>query len=106
MSSPLIASADRASWTVDTSLTTTFDFDYQGGRDQLLRLYDRGTRKQWIGADRLDWSLEVDPTDPLGMPDQSIPIADTAAVGPDERGGSQRGAPPRRGVALLAVHAR
>ncbi len=77
MSSPLIASADRASWRIDTSLTTAFDFDYQGGREQLLRLYDRGTRKQWIGADRLDWSLEVDPTDPLGMPDQSIPIADT-----------------------------
>ena len=77
MSAPLIASADRASWHIDTSMTTAFDFDYQGGREQLLRLYDRGTRKQWVGADRLDWSLEVDPSDPLGMPDQSIPIADT-----------------------------
>ena len=106
MSAPLIASADRASWHIDTSLTTAFDFDYQGGREQLLRLYDRGTRKQWMGADRLDWSLEVDPTDPLGMPDQSIPDRRHPAVGPDERAGSQRGAPPQRGLALLAVHAR
>jgi hypothetical protein len=64
-------------WAVDSALTTTFDFDYEGGREQLLRLYDKGTRKQWLAADRLDWSIDVDPTDPLGMPDQSIPIADT-----------------------------
>jgi hypothetical protein len=68
-------------WAVDSTLTTTFDFDYQGGRDHLLRLYDKGTRKQWISSDRLDWSLEVDPTDPLGMPDQSIPISDTPLWG-------------------------
>jgi hypothetical protein len=64
-------------WTIDSALSTTFDFDYQSGRDQLLRLYDKGTRKQWLANDRLDWSTEVDPTDPLGMPDVSIPIADT-----------------------------
>jgi hypothetical protein len=63
-------------WTIDSALTTTFDFDYEAGRDQLLRLYEKGTRKQWLASDRLDWSAEVDPTDPLGMPDQSIPIAD------------------------------
>jgi hypothetical protein len=63
-------------WTIDSALTTAFAFDYQSGRDQLLRLYDKGTRKQWLGADRLDWSIEVDPTDPLGMPDTSVPIAD------------------------------
>jgi hypothetical protein len=65
-----------AVWTIDSALTTAFAFDYQSGRDQLLRLYDKGTRKQWLGADRLDWSTEVDPTDPLGMPDTSVPIAD------------------------------
>jgi P-aminobenzoate N-oxygenase AurF len=64
-------------WTIDSALSTTFDFDYQSGRDQLLRLYDKGTRKQWLANDRLDWSTEVDPTDPLGMPDVSIPIAET-----------------------------
>jgi P-aminobenzoate N-oxygenase AurF len=62
-------------WTIDSALTTTFDFDYESGRDQLLRLYDKGTRKQWLANDRLDWSIDVDPTDPLGLPDESIPIA-------------------------------
>ena len=54
-----------------------FDFDYTGGRDQLLRLYDKGTRRQWIGSDRLDWSQEVDLTNPVGMPDEIIPIFGT-----------------------------
>jgi hypothetical protein len=59
---------------VDSPSTTVFDFDYTDGRDQLLRLYDKGTRRQWIGADRLDWSLDVDPDNPLGMPDEVHPL--------------------------------
>ena len=62
-----------------------FDFDYQDGRDQLLRLYDKGTRRQWIGSDRIDWSRELDPDNPLGMPDELIPIFGTPVVGQDER---------------------
>ena len=49
----------------------------QGGRDQLLRLYDKGTRRQWIGSDRLDWSLEVDPDNPVGLPDELSPLFGT-----------------------------
>ncbi|HXX90156.1 MAG TPA: ferritin-like domain-containing protein [Acidimicrobiales bacterium] len=62
-----------APWAVESPATTVFDFDYTGGRDQLLRLYDKGTRRQWIGSERLDWTLEVDPENPLGMPDESHP---------------------------------
>jgi hypothetical protein len=57
--------------------TTVFDFDYTDGREQLLRLYDKGTRRQWIGSDRLDWSHEVDPDNPVGWPDEIIPIYGT-----------------------------
>jgi hypothetical protein len=57
--------------------TTVFDFDYTDGREQLLRLYDKGTRRQWIGSDRLDWSLEVDLDNPVGWPDEIIPIFGT-----------------------------
>src|SRR5438105_12246300 len=64
-------------WEIDTSATTVFDFDYKGGRDQLLRLYDKGTRRQWIGSDRLDWSLDVDPEGPVGMPDELHPVFGT-----------------------------
>jgi hypothetical protein len=62
---------------VDSPITTVFDFDYTHGRDQLLRLYDKGTRRQWIGSDRLDWSLEVDLENPVGMPDEINPLFGT-----------------------------
>src|SRR5579859_6906244 len=78
--SPTIQDSERAfeqKWGVESPSTTVFDFDYTGGRDQLLRLYDKGTRKQWIGSDRLDWSLEVDPDYPVGMPDELSPLFGT-----------------------------
>ncbi len=68
---------DEHGWGLDSPATTMFDFDYQDGRDQLLRLYDKGTRRQWIGSDRVDWSGEVDPDNPLGIPDDIIPIVGT-----------------------------
>jgi hypothetical protein len=40
----------------------------------LLRLYDKGTRKQWLAKERLDWSIEVDRSNPLGLPDDAVAI--------------------------------
>ena len=71
------AGADEHGWALASPSTTVFDFDYQDGRDQLLRLYDKGTRRQWIAKDRLDWSIEVDHDDPLGLPDEIGPLFDT-----------------------------
>jgi len=59
---------------IESPTTTIFDFDYTAARDQLLRLYDKGTRRQWIGSDRLDWSLEIDLDNPVGMPDEINPL--------------------------------
>jgi hypothetical protein len=64
-------------WGIASPATTMFDFDYTGGRDQLLRLYDKGTRRQWIGSDRLDWSLDIDLDNPAGMPDEINPLFGT-----------------------------
>jgi para-aminobenzoate N-oxygenase AurF len=66
-----------SSWDIPSPATTVFDFDYTDGREQLLRLYDKGTRRQWIGSDRLDWSLEIDPERPVGMPDNLHPLFGT-----------------------------
>jgi hypothetical protein len=66
-----------ASWEIESPATTTFDWGYTDGRENLLRLYDKGTRRQWIGNDRLDWSLDVDPTNPVGMPDDIHPLFGT-----------------------------
>lgn len=68
---------ETPSWQFPATATTAFDWAYDDGRDQLLRLYDKGTRRQWIGSDRLDWSVEVDPDNPLGMPDEVIAIHGT-----------------------------
>jgi hypothetical protein len=70
-------SGDASSWEIPSPATTVFDFDYEDGREQLLRLYDKGTRRQWIGKDRLDWSIEIDPENPLGLPDEINPIFGT-----------------------------
>jgi P-aminobenzoate N-oxygenase AurF len=61
-------------WPIESPSKTIFDFDYTGGRDQLLRLYDKGTRRQWIGSDRIDWSEDVDVDNPVGMPDEIHPL--------------------------------
>src|SRR3974390_2851962 len=78
--SPSTTDADLAfepRWGVESPSTTVFDFNYTGGRDQLLRLYDKGTRRQWIGSDRLDWSEHVDLDNPVGMPDEIHPLFGT-----------------------------
>ena len=80
-------------WSLDSPATTVFDFDYTEGRDQLLRLYDKGTRRQWIGSDRLDWSLDVDPLNPVGMPDDLHPLFGTTwweKMTDEERGEAKR----------------
>jgi hypothetical protein len=67
--------SESMAWPVGSPATSMFDFDYQGGRDQLLRLHDKGTRRrQWIGSDRLDWDHELHPDNPAGMPDEAHPL--------------------------------
>ena len=65
---------NEARWDVESPATTTFDWEYDQGREQLLRLYDKGTRKQWRAQDRIDWSVDVDLDNPLGFDDQYMPI--------------------------------
>ena len=65
------------SWGLPAAGSTIFDFDYTNGRDELLRLYDKGTRRQWVASDRIDWSVDVDFENPLGVPDESIMLVGT-----------------------------
>jgi hypothetical protein len=84
---------DERKWGIESPATTVFDWGYQGGREQLLRLYDKGTRRQWIGSDRIDWSTEIDPDNPAGMPDEIVPIFGTKwwdAMSASERGQVKR----------------
>ncbi len=46
-------------------------------QDNLLALYAKGKDKQWDAAKRIDWDLEVDPYDVLGIPDHAMAIYGT-----------------------------
>ena len=65
---------DDPTWPVHGSFDTTFRWEYADGRDALLKLYAKGKAKQWDAAERIDWSLDLDPENPEELPDESIPI--------------------------------
>ncbi|HXJ35011.1 MAG TPA: ferritin-like domain-containing protein [Candidatus Eisenbacteria bacterium] len=66
------AGADR--WDVRGTFDTTFRWEYQDGRDALLKLYTKGKQRQWDADTRIDWSQDLDPENPEQLPDESIPI--------------------------------
>ncbi|ROO90827.1 para-aminobenzoate N-oxygenase AurF [Actinocorallia herbida] len=64
-------------WAVPVGGDALFTWDYDQRSDRLINLYAKGKQRQWDADTRLDWSREVDPGDPLGMPDELIWIADS-----------------------------
>jgi hypothetical protein len=65
---------EQTRWQVPGGGTTVFDWEYDEGRDRLLNLYEKGKQKQWDGAERLDWTIEIDTANPMGVPEQAIAI--------------------------------
>jgi hypothetical protein len=66
---------EKTGWqTADKSGTATFTWDYDDGREKLLSLYDKGKRKQWNTAERIDWSHQPDLDNPLLISDELVPI--------------------------------
>ncbi|MEN8650929.1 ferritin-like domain-containing protein [Streptomyces sp. 21So2-11] len=61
-------------WEVPASGAARFSWEYDEGRARLLALYQKGKDKQWDGATRIDWGIEVDPYDPLGTPDEALSL--------------------------------
>ncbi|WP_042366222.1 ferritin-like domain-containing protein [Streptacidiphilus neutrinimicus] len=61
-------------WTVPAAGSARFNWEYDEGRERLLNLYQKGKDKQWDQVKRIDWSLEVDPYDPLGVPDEAMTL--------------------------------
>ncbi|HWH28353.1 MAG TPA: ferritin-like domain-containing protein [Mycobacteriales bacterium] len=54
-----------------------FTWEYDDGRDRLLALYQKGKDKQWDSVHRIDWDLDVDPANALGLPVETISIYGT-----------------------------
>src|SRR5262245_55326783 len=65
-------------WDVPQSFATTFSWEYEDSRQSLLQLYEKGKRRQWNAAERIDWTQELDPENPEQLPDESMPIFGSA----------------------------
>ena len=61
-------------WKVDSQNDVTFVWEYEDGSDDLLKLYDKGKQQQWDAKERIDWSLDLDPENPMELPDELIRI--------------------------------
>jgi hypothetical protein len=64
-------------WDVPANGSARFNWEYDEGRDRLLSLYQKGKDKQWDATTRIDWSIDVDPVNPIGIPDEFNPFAGT-----------------------------
>jgi len=69
--------AEHATWDVEMQGASRFTWEYDDGRDRLLSLYQKGKDKQWDQVHRIDWDLEVEPHDALGLPVEAISIYGT-----------------------------
>ena len=67
-----VAETSRETWDVPAAGDARFTWEYDEGRARLLALYQKGKDKQWDAQSRIDWSLDVDPTNPIGSPDEFL----------------------------------
>jgi len=65
---------DDTDWTIPGAFPTHFRWEYQDGRENLLKLYQKGKDRQWDASTRIDWSQDLDPENPEQLPDETIPI--------------------------------
>jgi hypothetical protein len=65
---------DPSEWIIPSRFDSLMRWEYEDGRDSLLRLYEKGKDRQWNGSHRIDWSLDLDPENPQLLPDEQISI--------------------------------
>jgi hypothetical protein len=65
-------------WSFPASGEVSLSWDYDTRSRELLELYSKGKQQQWNAEERIDWTLEVDPDDPMQMDEQVIPLFGTA----------------------------
>jgi hypothetical protein len=80
---------EQTKWEVPGGSTTVFNWEYDEGREKLINLYEKGKRLQWNAQERIDWSHDPDLTNPLGGPEEYVPIYGSEMyekLSEDERG--------------------
>ena len=65
---------DVTQWTFDGATDLQFNWEYEHGSAELLTLYEKGKQQQWDASTRLDWSLELNPDNPMELKDEAISI--------------------------------
>jgi hypothetical protein len=65
---------DALEWKIPGQFDTAFEWEYENGRDALLKLYEKGKNLQWNTNVRIDWSQNLDPENPQELPDEGIAI--------------------------------
>jgi hypothetical protein len=68
---------EETHWKFPASGEVAFTWDYDARSEDLLKLYSKGKKEQWDADARIDWSLPVDPEDPMQMDDQVVPLYGT-----------------------------
>jgi P-aminobenzoate N-oxygenase AurF len=66
--------AEFVTWALPAAGDVRFTWEYDEPRDRLLQLYQRGKDRQWDGTKRIDWDQQLDPDNPLRLPDEFLPI--------------------------------
>ena len=61
-------------WAIPAGFESVLRWEYADGRQSLLNLYEKGKNRQWNANDRIDWTLDLDPENPQGLPDKQISI--------------------------------
>ncbi|HUC11763.1 MAG TPA: diiron oxygenase [Stellaceae bacterium] len=65
---------EQTEWKFDGNTETCFTWEYDAPREALLQLYAKGKKQQWDAAERIDWSLDLDPENPMLLDDRVIQI--------------------------------
>jgi hypothetical protein len=68
---------ETTEWKFDGATEIQFNWEYDDGSDALLELYDKGKKQQWDASTRLDWSLELDPENPMQLKDEALSLFGT-----------------------------
>src|ERR1700744_3555150 len=68
---------ETTDWKFDGATEIQFNWEYDDGSADLLALYEKGKQQQWDASTRLDWSLELNPDNPMEVKDEAISIYDT-----------------------------
>jgi hypothetical protein len=65
---------EETEWKFDGHTGVAFTWEYDNNRDALLQLYGKGKAQQWDAAERIDWSQDLDPENPMLLDDRVVPI--------------------------------